>query len=133
VTKSRIADRGARALLTALAACASASPARDPDGGAIDGDGSAGKEPGEPFADNVCFQCALRNCSVPADACAQYATCAPWLACVSACPTNDTGVAAEASCVRRCGLPVAAEVLYICIQQFANGFFPGCEDACEPL
>ena len=46
------------------------------------------------------------------------------LACVSACPTDDSGVAAEADCLRRCGLPISAEVLFNCIQDFANAALP---------
>jgi hypothetical protein len=126
VTRSGCSKIGCLAsLFVALCACTVVPPPSDP------GTGS-GKEPGEPFSENVCFQCALGRCSVNANACNQEATCSRWLACVSACPTDDSGVAAEGDCLRRCGLPVSAEVLFNCIQDFANVALLGCERACAP-
>ena len=115
----------AGSLLLALSACTVVPPTNDAGAG-------PGKVPGEPFEDNLCFQCALRSCSGSVGACTQEATCSAWLACVSACPTDDSGVAAEGSCLRPCGLPLSAEVLFNCIQDFSNGVLLGCEQACAP-
>jgi hypothetical protein len=122
----RIAQASRRGLAVfALTACSVVPPPSRSDDG-------PGKQPGEPFAKNLCFQCALNSCSVPVNACRQDLPCARWLDCVSACPTDESGVAAEASCLRPCGLPVSAEVLFGCIQDFSNGFLLGCERACTP-
>jgi hypothetical protein len=112
-------------LFVALSACTVVTPTDPVDAG-------TGKEPGEPFEENVCFQCALGRCSIAANACTMEATCSRWLTCVSACPTDDSGVAAEGDCVRRCGLPLSAEVLFGCIQDFSTGTLLGCELACAP-
>lgn len=109
-----------------LAACEIVPPGDD--AGA-----AAGKVPGAAFSTNVCFQCSLRSCSGMVSACNLDTVCAAWLKCVSACPTDKTGVSADADCLRPCGLPVSTQVLYGCIQDFSTGLLLGCEQACEPL
>lgn len=91
------------------------------------------KRPGDPFVQNICFQCTLRACKISANACLLETQCAGWLDCVAQCPTDQTGVAAEGTCLRECGgIPASAEVLFGCIQDFSTAFLPGCELACLP-
>jgi hypothetical protein len=88
------------------------------------------KTPGAPFLENVCFQCTLHACSIALNACARETGCTNWFDCISACPTDSSGVAAEGKCLRACGLPVSANVLFECIQDFSTGTLLGCERAC---
>jgi len=108
-----------------LTGCSAVPPNANPGGG-------LNRTPGEPFINNICFRCALNACSIPLRSCAGEATCSHWFDCVAVCPTDDSGVAAEASCLRKCGLPVSANVLFECIQDFATGNLLGCVDACTP-
>jgi hypothetical protein len=112
-------------LYAVLPACTVVPP---PDGGS-----GPGKVPGENFSENICFQCSLRGCSVSSNACLYDTMCLDWLRCVSACPTDSSGVSAEGECLSPCGLPVSAQVLYGCIQDYSTGYLPGCEVACQPL
>src|SRR5687767_14224434 len=105
-------------LALALCLCGSLTACEVVDPG-DDAGSSAGKVPGSPFSENICFQCSLRSCSGTANACLLDAVCAEWLRCVSACPTDNTGVSAEGDCLLPCGLPVSAGVLYACIQDFS--------------
>jgi hypothetical protein len=94
--------------------------------------GGLNHTPGEPFVNNICFRCTLNACSIPLRSCAREPVCSRWFDCVAVCPTDESGVAAEASCLQKCGLPVSANVLFECIQDFANGGLLGCVDACTP-
>jgi hypothetical protein len=90
------------------------------------------KEPGRPFSENICFQCSLRVCAISTNACLYERTCSDWLNCVAACPTDQSGVAADGPCLRKCGVPASAEVLFGCVQDYSTSFLTGCEQACEP-
>lgn len=115
-------------LVTALgvAGC-SVVPPSDADAG-----GGLNRTPGEPFIENICFQCTLRACNVALRACAREAGCSRWFDCVAACPTDDSGVAADGKCLQKCVVPVSAGVLFDCIQEFSTGSLQGCEQACAP-
>lgn len=117
--------RSSIVLLLALAACEVVKPGDDA--------GGLGKVPGDPFDKNICFNCTLRACAQSANACLMDAFCNTWINCVAKCPTDESGVAADGACIRRCGLPVSAEFLYLCIQDFSTGNLLGCEQACDPL
>lgn len=100
----------------------------------MESDGAgANRTPGEPFLSNLCFQCSLRACSIALRACAQEATCSRWFDCVAVCPTDETGVAADAKCQQKCAAPVSAGVLVGCINDFSSGALRGCEAACTPI
>jgi hypothetical protein len=114
------------ALGALLAGCSTVPPDANAGGG-------ANRTPGEPFLDNVCFQCTWRACNIPLRACAQELGCSRWFDCVAVCPTDASGVAAEPGCVQKCGAPVSASVLYECIQEHATGALRGCEAACTPI
>lgn len=122
----RLRSAGALWYAAFCAACSTVTPGADA-GPALN------KDPGKPFRENVCFICALRACGGSVNACAQEATCAAWLNCVADCPTDDSGVAAEGDALRKCGLPVSAQVLYGCVEDFSSGFLLGCEEPCTPL
>lgn len=110
--------------LLPLAACEIVEPGQD---------AGLGKVPGDPFDRNICFNCTLRACAQSASACTMDLYCSPWLNCVAKCPTDESGVAADGACIRRCGLPVSAEFLFVCIQDYSTGNLLGCEQACAPL
>lgn len=112
-----------------LSACEVVPPGDD----AGTGGSGGGKVPGVAFSENVCFRCSLRSCANAVNACNLDAVCSPWLRCVAACPTDQSGVAAEGSCLIPCGLPVWAEVLYQCIQDYSTGLLAGCGQDCTPL
>lgn len=112
-------------LLVALLGCELEEPSND--------GGVSGRVPGAAFETNQCFSCTMQACSVSRNACASNGACWAWLDCVGDCPTAANGVSAEAECAAACGLPVAAEVLYGCIQDYANGSFQGCGVACQAL
>jgi hypothetical protein len=109
-----------------LVSCTVVPPGKDTGSG-------ASKEPGKPFIQNICFQCTLRACTISANACLREMQCAQWLDCVGTCPTDQTGVAADGDCLRKCGLPASAEVFFECVQDYSTGFFGGCEGACLPI
>lgn len=96
-----------------------------------DAGGNAGKVPGGPFGQNSCFRCSLQACAQATNACSLETTCSQWLSCVSACVTAPDGVSVANSCA--CGIPVSAQVLASCIEDFSTGFLRGCEQACTPL
>jgi hypothetical protein len=130
VSVQRVRDRrlSARALLLAAlapGACTVVPP--DANTGR-----APAKDPGAPFGENVCFQCTLRACSISTNACLRETQCAHWLDCVAECPTDKSGVAADGPCLRACGLPVSAEVLAGCVQDYSTGFLVGCEALCAP-
>jgi hypothetical protein len=97
-----------------------------------DSSGGPSNTPGDPFINNACFRCTLRACNIPLTACGHEPGCSTWFDCVAACPTDATGVSAEGKCLLNCGLPVSAEVLFGCIQDFSTGALLGCEVACAP-
>jgi hypothetical protein len=111
----------------ALAGCVAVKSADDA------GTGSVGKEPGKPFAENVCFKCTLEACAIQTNACATDLACATWARCVGACPTANNGVSADSDCLtQRCGLPGSASVLAQCITDYSTGLLTGCIEACTP-
>ena len=113
-------------LCLALQACSVIPPDADAGSG-------PNRTPGEPFLNNLCFQCTLRACNVSLRACAREAMCSRWFDCVALCPTDESGVAAEGECLQKCPVPVSASVLFDCIQEFSLGSLRGCEQACTPL
>jgi hypothetical protein len=96
-----------------------------------DAGSSGGKVPGAPFGQNSCFRCSLQACAQATNACALDTVCSGWLSCVSACTTAADGVSVASNCA--CGVPVSAQVLTSCVEDFSTGFLRGCEQACTPL
>lgn len=123
---ARFCSRVALFACALLSACSVVAPNSDPSA-------AASNEPGRPFSQNLCFHCSLRACTIPTRACTYDASCSNWLNCIAECPTDETGVAADGDCIRKCGLPASAEVLFGCVQDYSSGALNGCETACAPL